>query len=498
MTQNFSNIDIEIIKKTPETTPYAGALPFLGMCEGIGLPDVINRSLKVRDSRGYKDSEHVLSMVTMQICGGSTIDDLEILKQNLQINGSLFKIPSPTAARSFLSNFHDEKEAKKQKQGYSYIPQKNEHLAGFDAINAHIFHKAYNFMPLESITLDMDATFILSSNKDALRNYHGDKSYEAFNTYCPEYDIIVGTQFRGGNVPPSCEYLEELQRILSTVPEGVKEVTIRSDTAGYQEALLRYCAEGKNERFGVIDFTVSCKVVDSFKQAAKAVPDDGWKPVVKEVKKGDVTELKETGQEWAEVNYVPAWVVKSDAEYRFIAIRERVELKKGENPAQMTISEVVDDMERENEQVKRLHISEMKGLAYKVFGMVTNMMKEDGGKLLMFHRGRCGKSEEVHRILKDELGGGHVASGKFGAEAAWWNIAVMSLSLLNLFKRNFLPEESHSYRPKALRYSFFVMIGRFVNHAREIVFKVYSSVEQVIAWYRYAQDRLIRLHAALR
>ena len=301
----------------------------------------------------------------------------------------------------------------------------------------------------------------------------------------------MGTQFRGGNVPPGYGQLEELKRVLSLIPEGVQSVKLRSDTAGYQEDILRYCAEGKNERFGEIGFTVSCKVVESFKQAAKAVAEEEWKPVFKEVAKNGVTELKETGLEWAQVAYVPEWTLKSDAEYRFLAIREQTELRKGENPSQMTISEVIDDMERENEQIKRLHITEMKNMAYKVFGIVTNLQEEDGGKIVASHHERCGKSEEVHRILKDELGGGHVASGKFGSEAAWWNIAVLSLSLLNLFKRNFLPEESHTCRPKAMRYRFFVVVGKFVRHARKMVLKVYSTSEQVIAWYQYARDRLM-------
>jgi hypothetical protein len=304
---------------------------------------------------------------------------------------------------------------------------------------------------------------------------------------------MVGTQLRGGNVPPGYEQLEELKRILSAAPEGIKKVTIRSDTAGYQEALLRYCAEGKDERFGEIDFTVSSKVGEGFKQAAKAVLEGEWNPVLKEVKNGEGSIFIETGQEWAEVNYVPEWVVKSKAEYRFIAIREQTELKKRESPGQMVITEVIKNMELGNEEIKKLHLTEMEGFAYKVFGIVTNKKEEDVNAIIEYHRRRCGKSEEVHRILKDELGGGHVASGKFGAEAAWWNIAVMSLSLLNIFKRNFLPEESHSCRPKAMRYRFFVMIGRFVNHARKIVLKVYSTTKQVISWYRYAQDRLMEL-----
>jgi hypothetical protein len=349
---------------------------------------------------------------------------------------------------------------------------------------------------LESITLDQDATFILTSNKNALNNYHGEKAYEAFNTYCPEYDIVVGTQLRDGNVHPGYGQFEELKRVLSTIPEGVKEVTLRSDSAGYQESILRYCAEGKDERFGVIGFTISCKVVDSFKHAAQVVPERDWKPVLKEVEKNGTTELKDTGQEWAEVSYVPDWTLKSKAEYRFIAIRERTELKKGANPDQMSLPEMIENIEKENESTKRLHITVMGDFAYKVFGLVTNLQEEDCGKIVRFHHKRCGKSEEVHLVLKSELGGGHVASGKFGSEAAWWNIGVLSLSLLNLFKRNFLPPESHSCRPDTIRYRFFAMIGQFVNHARKVVLKIYSTSKEVIDWYRYARDRLMEFCAA--
>ena len=133
----------------------------------------------------------------------------------------------------------------------------------------------------------------------------------------------------------------------------------------------------------------------------------------------------------------------------------------------------------------------MQNLPYKVFGLVTNIQEEDGGKIVLFHHERCGKSEELNHILKNEMGGGHVASGKFGAEAAWWNIGVLAFSLLNLFKRNFLPKESHTCRPKAMRYNFFVMIGRFVRHARKLVLKVYSTSKQVVSWFCHARDRLM-------
>ena len=137
MTEKLNEIDIEVTEKAPEATPYAGALPFMQMCEGMGLADVINRNLNIRGSKGYKDSDHILSMATMQVLGGNTIDDLATLKQSVAAKGSSFRIPSPTAARSYMSHFHNAEEAEKQKQGQSYIPQINEHLGLIRKLRAY-------------------------------------------------------------------------------------------------------------------------------------------------------------------------------------------------------------------------------------------------------------------------------------------------------------------------------------------------------------------------
>ena len=74
MTEKLNGIDIEVVEKKPEMTPYAGVIPLMKMYEGVGLPKIINQSLNVRGIRGYQDSDHILSMVTMQVLGGSTID----------------------------------------------------------------------------------------------------------------------------------------------------------------------------------------------------------------------------------------------------------------------------------------------------------------------------------------------------------------------------------------------------------------------------------------
>jgi hypothetical protein len=51
---------------------------------------------------------------------------------------------------------------------------------------------------------------------------------------------------------------------------------MRSDTAGYQHDLLRYCDEEKNKWCGRIEFTVGCDVSVEFKKAVLEVAEEDW------------------------------------------------------------------------------------------------------------------------------------------------------------------------------------------------------------------------------
>jgi hypothetical protein len=503
MPEKFMEIDIEATENNGLETPFAGLVPLIQMCNAMGLPDFINQNLHVQGGKGFKDHEYVMSFAAMQIAEGSTLDDLAIFKDKFGLNMLPFSIPSSSAGRGYLAHFHNSAEESKQKQGSAYIPEENEHLAGFQRIHAFCFQQAFRMNALSSVTLDQDATFINTSTKSALFNYRGEKSFGAFNTYCPEYDMIVGTQYRDGNVPAGYGQLEELKRVLLCVPSGINKVSLRSDSAGYQKELLTYCGEGKNERFGVIDFTISCPVTKEFREAAKAVPASEWRAVTKEIARGGEKIRQETNHEYATIPYVPQWAgnSKNTAEYRFIATREKFQgkLTSQSREGQLLMPGAMDGMEIEeitagNEVMKKLHLTELSGEVYKLFGIVTNMIEKDGEELVVWHHERCGKSEEVHRVLKNELAGGHIASRKFGANAAWWNIAVLAQSLLSLFKHYFLPKECSKSRPKTLRFRFFVTLGRIVSHARRIVLRVQAG--KASEWFMHVRDKLMSFCAA--
>ena len=70
----------------------------------------------------------------------------------------------------------------------------------------------------------------------------------------------------------------------------------------------------------------------------------------------------------------------------------------------------------------------------KLFGVVTNR-KDAGDQIVWWLRERCGKSEEVHSVIKSVLAGGQPPSGLFGANAAWWALMILALNVNAAMKR---------------------------------------------------------------
>jgi hypothetical protein len=485
-----------MVEGMSNVTPQASLYFVNELFERLGLSKAIDESIGARKSRGASDSDHIKTMVLSQICGSDTIEDQKTLASRVGVLG--IKVPSVSAARDYMREFHNYEGDSERGMGRNFIPECNEYLSGFAKVHEHVFNEAYKLRPLESITLDQDATLIPTGRPGSCFNYMGKRSYEAFNTYCPEYGIMAGTRYSDGNVTAGYEQLVELKRVLSRLPEGVKEVSLRSDSAGYQAELMKYCASGADERFGVINFGISCDVGREFKNAAKRVPEENWRPLRKDTGGACV-------QEWAEVSYAPDALARSkkDPEIRFSAIRETFrQSKPADKPQTGPLQKELDlrmaeshieELESCNAEMKRLHLTAMGGKIYKAFGVASNILDRPGGEIITWYRGRCGKSEQAHDMLKNDFGGSHEPSHLFGVNAVWWNIAVLAMNVSNMLKMFFLPEGFKGCRMKKLRNLFFTLVGKVVSHARRTVLRIWSgdTGSRLLMYALSALDRAI-------
>lgn len=482
MAQGVLRYEYEIEEGKSGLTTYGGLPPYLDLAAVTGLLNSIDQHLRIRSGdQGWTDRQMVLSLVMLNLAGGDCVDDIEKLeadegfcriyrkaetygmkrKERREMEkrwrkGRTRTFPSASAIFRYLEKFHDGEQEKLRVQGKAFIPAANEHLKALRLINRELIGFE-GVKPTETTaTLDMDAMISATLKESALYSYKGYKSYQPHNVYWYERGEMLHTEFRDGNVPAGYEQLRVLKEALTYLPAGIKKVRLRSDTAGYQHELLRYCEGGKDERVGRIEFAVGCDITQEFRKAVQEVPDSEWKPIYRYLK----GEKKETGKQWAEVCFVPNAIghSKKGPEYRYLATRE--EMKQEELPG-------ID--KRDEEYL--FPVMRMQEKRYKVFGVVTNMDWE-GDKLIKWLNERCGKSEEAHAAIKHDFGGSQFPSGDFGENAAWWGITILTYNLNVLMKRLVLGESWINKRMKAIRFGFINTAGRVMERARGLFVRI--------------------------
>ncbi len=108
-------------------------------------------------------------------------------------------------------------------------------------------------------------------------------------------------------------------------------------------------------------------------------------------------------------------------------------------------------------------------------------------EVVRFAHERCGHGEEVHAVLKQDLAGGMMPSGKFGANAAWWQLAVLSTNVNALLRRCAFGRDWLWTRMKQVRLSWVHLVAKVVRHARtrQLVFQM-AHAQRV----RQALDRM--------
>lgn len=479
-----------------QMTGYAGLLPYLDLACLLGVVEAADAKVGIAGSQGWRDGQHVLALVLLNVAGGESMDDIRLLeadaglgrmvqeaerhglprKQRRELarrfrKGRQRTFPSPTRVCEWLEQFHDPAQEQQRVEGAAFIPAANAHLRGLAQVNETLLASVQRYAPSAEATLDIDATLQETHKREALLCYKGYRAYQPLNVYWAETGLLVYSQFRDGNVPAQSGILEAIRASLAVLPPGVERVLVRMDSAGYQYEVLRYLATGDGGRRAPIGFTISNDMTAEFRAAVRQVPEGEWQSLARP--------RGEAAQEWAEVVYVPNALARSkqDPDYRYLAIRERME--QGVLPGMA---------EGEAQPKLPFATEELGGVTYRLSGIVTNR-EEGGAELIHWHHARCGKSEEVHAILKTDLAGGRFPSGKFGANAAWWALVVLASNLHAALRRLALPGTLKPKRMKALRFALITVAGRVVERGRQLFVRL-AQDHPALAWLAEMRRKL--------
>ncbi len=226
------------------------------------------------------------------------------------------------------------------------------------------------------------------------------------------------------------------KRAFPALPETVEEHYFRGDSVCWERGLLHWLRDEQRPEgpAGKITFAVRVRMTGSLKQHIQRIDGTLWKP------------YRQNSQSEAEcvdvLNYWPEDDERPEGATPLRYVTIRVRFRQGGWFAD--VSEV------------------------KYFAVASNEWDWSAQKLLEWHREKAGSVEALHDVLKDELAGGVMPCGRFGANAAWFRLAGITHNVLTALKRIALPERWLRARPKRLRFQIFCSAGKLVEHRREI------------------------------
>lgn len=395
-------------------TSFAGLLLVLGMARSLGLEKRLNRGLKrlKERARGYTPAQMSFTLMGILQAGGKALDDVRLLSGDEGLSVLLGVFPAANTLGEFLRRFTGTM------------------IYRLGALVLATAIQVIQRLGLKRITLDVDA-FMLESQKDGVEmNYEGLWGYEPVMCSCAELKMPMAGLFRPGNASPMANLRGLLSRVIQALRKAIPElkILVRSDSAGYQAGVIGACQEAG------VDYTITVRKDEAVLKTIRAIAAKDWRAYEHAAYPGRQTEIAET---------VHAFEDKRVDAFRMIVIRWSKE--------QMNFLE---------------------GNRFEYHAIAVSREGTPAELALQFHRNRQDKSENTNKELIGGFGLSKLPCQEEKANAAYFQLAMLSHIVFIAFKHLALPP---SWIPKTIETMRFEMIrlGALVSRrARSLWLKV--------------------------
>jgi len=232
-------LGVEIVGGLKETsTAWAGACLLVELFRRSGVDGVANKVLpSKRSAKGLKQGQTVESLVLLSALGGECVDDMKRLRDDAGLSAMLgYRPPAPETARQWLDGFHDEAQMEGQPLQGSFIPPESKPLLGLKEVNRRtIWAYVEAVHPGWEVTLDVDAQLVETAKANAQYCYAGYKAFQPIEVGWAETMLVLGDEFRDGNVPAGKDVERVVDEAFAMLPPGPWRVRVRSDSAAYEQ-----------------------------------------------------------------------------------------------------------------------------------------------------------------------------------------------------------------------------------------------------------------------
>jgi len=300
----------------------------------LGLIEAIDRRLELlKIHLPYHESDHVLALAYLPLCGGTCIEDLELLRNDEVFLDALGarRIPDPTTAGDFCRRFTED-------SLYTLLDIIDDTRVRVWADQPAAF--------FEQAVIDMDG-FLVETSGQCKQGmdiaYDGTWGYHALVLSLANTAEVLSVVNRSGNRPSQEGAAEQVDRALVVCFRGgFRKVLLRGDTKFSQtEHLDRWDADPR------VRFHFGYEAKPNLKALAEDVPASAWRSLqrparydVKTQPRRRPDQVKEAivvarqfenqrlqSEQVAEFNYRPTACAKT---YRLVVVRKNISVEKGE------------------------------------------------------------------------------------------------------------------------------------------------------------------------
>ena len=421
--QHLDRIKYE--QSTHPLTSFAGLAFLAEVADHLGVGKLINDIPGLSERhRHYTPADYALSLILTLAAGGDTLDEVNLLRQDPGLT-RIFGGPlaAPNSVGEFLRRFDR-----------SAVYQ-------LSLVSSFLARHVIERQQLKEVTLDFDATLIESKKEEARVMYNGQRGYDPLLAWIAEANVWLTGVFRPGNASPQSHLLPLLKRCERLLAEGTR-LRVRSHSAAYQIKILRHCHQKGHL------FTITADLDAAVMDVIHHIPEKAWKIV-------------EEGKE-------------------VYALAETVHAPGDNNGADLPAFRLI---------VKRTLSGQLELFKSPLrhHAVITNAPADwSAGKVLDFHNKR-GVMEKAIGTLKNETGLDQLPCGTLLANAAYFQMTLLTYNLLQLFKIVSLPLDWRNFGWKKIRYRLIGQAALVVKHARDTIVKlardyVYFPIFQQARW----------------
>ena len=408
-------------------TSRGGLLAIATLMKELNLSSLIDKHfVQPKSNRGFSPSVFLNSLILMQHEGGIRLDDLKYLKKDTALRKLLGMkcIPQPDSVGDWL-----------RRMGTSGVN-------AISLINQELCRIALK--DTKHITLDIDASEIISNKKEAKKTYKFNQGYMPMVGHIAEINHVIETDFREGNTAPKAKNLEFIKKCEDNLPDGVKLKYLRIDCAGYQKSIIQYCDEKQ------IHFAIRAIMSQTLKSYINTLDEAQWEPV-----------MKSDGSQSTMFSHRTTHKI-SDYKQPFTLIIQKTP-KPGQQ--QLDLNEISDEVETN-------------GYTYRAIATSLDCMSDS--EIINWYGMRAEKSENKIKELMLDFGGAHMPCGQFNANALYFAICTLSYNLFVMLREH-LPDVFKKTRAKAVRLRIYGMAAKLVKHSRQYKLKLQKFNNKLLA-----------------